>query len=166
MDVAYKEYLTAHINGVSDAFNWLQTYLPEVVEKCSSDITETIAMHDRSKYSDEEYTPYLNYFYGTKTKAVEAEFNYAWLHHIHANPHHWQHWVLKHDDEPEEALDMPYDYIVEMVCDHWSFSWKTGNLYEIFNWYKAHKGMVVSEKTRKTYEDILDKIKRKLDSLQ
>lgn len=85
-------------------------------------LNENITMHDRSKYSDEEYIPYIEYFYGTKSKKIDTEFNYAWLHHIHNNPHHWQYWVLKHDDKPEEALEMPYEYIIEMFCDHWSFS--------------------------------------------
>ena len=60
---------------------------------------------------------------------------------------------------------MPYVFIIEMVCDHWSFSWKSGDLYEIFNWYNEHKaGIKFSDKTRKTYESILDKIKEKLDA--
>ena len=59
---------------------------------------------------------------------------------------------------------MPYKYIVEMVMDWWSFSHAKGNLYEIFSWYDEHKAyMKLSNKTRKTVEDILEKIKTKLD---
>lgn len=86
--------------------------------------------------------------------------------HIHRNPHHWQHWVLIHDDEPAEYLDMPYEYIIEMICDWWSFSHKVGKLTEIFDWYKKHKDMQLSDKTRKTVEDILDKIKNKIEELE
>lgn len=99
---------------------------------------------------------------------MSAEYDnyYAWLHHIHENPHHWQYWVLVNDD-PEEgaiALDIPYKYVIEMICDWWSFSWKTGNLYEIFDWYDAHKNhMILSEYTRELVEEILEKIKVKLD---
>lgn len=82
------------------------------------------------------------------------------------NYHDWQYWVLINDD-PEEgtiALDMPYEYIVEMICDWWSFSWKTGNLYGVFDWYDEHKErMILSTKTRTTVEDILNKIKEVLD---
>ena len=61
-------------------------------------------------------------------------------------------------------LDMPYNYIIEMICDWWAFSWNKGNLYEIFSWYDAHKAyMKLSDNTRKTVEDILGKIKDKLD---
>ena len=59
---------------------------------------------------------------------------------------------------------MPYNYIVEMICDWWSFSWNSGDLYEIFNWYNEHKNYIkLSDKTRKTVEDILSKIKEKLE---
>nr|DAE02562.1 MAG TPA: hypothetical protein [Siphoviridae sp. ctmYS12] len=30
-------------------------------------------------------------------------------------------------------MDMPYNYIIEMICDWWAFSWNKGNLQEIFN---------------------------------
>ena len=95
---------------------------------------------------------------------VKIDFDYAWLHHIHQNPHHWQHWVLVNDDEGSYALEMPKEFVYEMICDWWSFSHKTGNLYEIFDWYKAHsKKMILHENTRKLVEEILDKIKSELD---
>ena len=51
-----------------------------------------------------------------------------------------------------------------MIGDWWSFSWKTGNLYEIFDWYDTHKNrMILSEHTRELVEEILEKIKVKLD---
>ena len=59
---------------------------------------------------------------------------------------------------------MPENYVIEMICDWWSFSFKTGNLYEIFDWYEKHKGMVLHEKTRKLVEDTLNKIKKVLDA--
>ena len=61
---------------------------------------------------------------------------------------------------------MPYNYIIEMICDWWAFSWNSGNLNEIFDWYDEHKDyMKLSEKTHKMVEDILSKIKDKLDGL-
>ena len=76
-----------------------------------------IQRHDESKSSAEEYGPYVDYFYGARDSETDKRFNRAWLHHIHRNPHHWQHWVLLQDDGSEECLDMPYWYIVEMVAD-------------------------------------------------
>jgi hypothetical protein len=74
------------------------------------------------------------------------------------------------NDEPEEgtvALDMPYGYIIEMLCDWWSFSFAKGNLLEIFKWYDEHRdNLILSDKTRKTVEDILEKIGDKLDEME
>lgn len=64
-------------------------------------------------------------------------------------------------------LDMPHRYIIEMICDWWAFSWKKGNLFEIFSWYDEHKAyMKLSDKTRTTVEDILAKIKNKLEDIE
>lgn len=159
MSYKYDEYLYDHRMGVKRAYEWLVEH--DIILPALSD-TE-ITAHDLSKEGLEEYKAYDDYFYGNKSHAVVEAFNYAWLHHIHNNPHHWQYWILQHDDEPEEILEMPYKYIVEMICDWWSFSFKAGNLYEIFDWYEKHKGMKLAPKTRKTVEDILDKIKTELD---
>ena len=109
------------------------------------------------------FDAYDNYFYGDKSE--EDEFNYAWLQHIHNNPHHWQYWVLINDDDGTIGLDIPYNYIIEMILDWWSFSWKTGNLYEIFNWYNEHKKtMILNETTKIIVESILNDMREILDN--
>ena len=51
-----------------------------------------------------------------------------------------------------------------MISDWWSFSFKTGDLKEIFNWYDSHKkNMILHKNTRKLVEDILTKIKKILN---
>lgn len=163
----YDEYLDQHIGNVKKGYKWLKENIPSVTNKANeNELDKIINTHDASKYTGEEYMPYAKYFYGkSKSKEVKEDFDYAWLHHIHANPHHWQYWILVNDDDGTKALDMPYEQIVAMVCDHWAFSWNKDNLYEIFNWYDAHKKKVIfSEYTKKTYENILNLIKKKLDS--
>jgi len=163
MSREYDDYIREHVANVQRAFDWLDAHIPEVHEKMANK-NYILSMHDASKTQEDEYNAYDAYFYGgNKSYKVVSDFNYAWLKHIHRNPHHWQYWVLKHDDEPEEALEMPYPYIIEMICDWWSFSFKSGNLKEIFDWYEKHKGMVLHEKTRKIVEDILKKIREELD---
>lgn len=159
MSQEYTQYIIEHKANVEKAYRWIIDH--NIFPDC--EIPVNVLEHDLSKYGVDEYQAYDDYFYGKRTKEVEKAFNYAWLHHIHNNPHHWQHWVLKHDDEPEEALEMPFEYVIEMICDWWSFSFKTGNLYEIFDWYKKHKGMVLHPNTRKLVEETLDKIKKALD---
>lgn len=159
MSIEYDRYLTEHIHNVQEAGHWMADHGLFPL------LTMTFPRHDESKYSVEEYDAYDKYFYGNnKSYKVVNDFNYAWLHHIHNNPHHWQHWVLKHDDEPEEALEMPIEYVAEMIADWWSFSFKMGNYYEIFDWYDKHKaGMVLHKKTRKLVEDTLNEIRSILD---
>lgn len=158
MSYLYDEYLHDHIAGVNKAHEWMIDH-----NIAPASLLLTFMNHDSSKRDKEEYEAYDNYFYKNKSAKNTEAFNYAWLHHIHHNPHHWQYWVLIHDDEPEEALEMPEEYVIEMICDWWSFSWKSGNLYEIFDWYEKHKGMKLHSKTRKLVEDILGKIKVELD---
>ena len=166
MSREYDEYLEQHRTNVVNGFEWFAENIPDVFppyvypQLCEKIHNE----HDYSKDDPEEYCAYDAYFYGgVRTKPVIDAFNKAWLRHIHLNPHHWQHWVLIHDDEPEEALEIPVQYIIEMICDWWSFSWKTGNLFEIFDWYEKHKDMKLHPTTRKNVEYILKRMKQKLE---
>lgn len=183
----YEEYLTVHIGNVKRGYEWLKENLPEVVSEDNyieetayyGELDEIIDQHDKSKYTKIpdvenyyelkcEYDAYADYFYGDEqTPEVKEAFNRAWLAHIHANPHHWQHWMLQNDEDGLILLDMPYVFCVECVCDWWSFSWKSDNLYEIFDWYEKNKtGILLSDKTRKIIEHILDELRKKLDEVK
>lgn len=153
----YDEYLKDHISFVQKGLSWICDNAPRIVEKVDVDLLkQQISHHDSSKYSAAEYTAYNNYFYGKRTTEVEKVFNYAWLHHIHNNPHHWQHWLLQEDDGDMIPLDMPENYVIEMLCDHWAFSWKSGNLKEIQSWYETNKdNIILSKNTRMLYEQYL-----------
>ena len=130
------------------------------------DTNKLAAEHDKSKNDPEEYDAYDNYFYGrNRSCAVVEYFNKAWLRHIHKNPHHWQHWVLINDDPKlgETCIEIPYQYVMEMICDWWSFSWKENNLFEIFRWYEDHKAHIkLHPDTRKLVEAILKEMQKKL----
>lgn len=169
MSVDYSKYLDQHTTNVFRGYMWIKNNLSEILNDSDYEI-QIRTSHDISKYSVEEYDAYDKYFYGSsKTEEVKKNFNLAWLHHIHNNPHHWQYWVLINDDPGEGmvVLDMPHNYIIEMICDWWAFSWAKGNLYEIFDWYDEHKDyMKLSDKTRQTVDDILEKLKSKLDEVE
>lgn len=164
MSQEYDKYIQQHKANVLKGFEWLQTNLPPIFP-AESNYTLQITEHDESKYSLDEYIAYDAYFYGDKTEAVEKEFRQAWLRHIHRNPHHWQYWVLINDDpgEGQIALEMPYNYIIEMICDWWAFSWQKGYLGEIFSWYDEHSEYIIlAPETRKTVEDILWELRGRL----
>lgn len=169
MSKQYDDYILEHKKGLRKALGWMMVHLPEVLGDDVNRLRANIYIHDESKYFNEEYDAYDKYFYGgEKTPEVENEFNRAWLHHIHNNPHHWQHWVLINDDPKlgEIVLEMEHVYIIEMICDWWSFSWIKEDLYEIFKWWNEHKDHIkLGVETRKTVIDILDKIKEKLDEM-
>lgn len=172
MSYEYDQYLQQHKSNVLKGYCWLEDNLPEIFNGDPELMTTTRWQiefnHDSSKTGLDEYEAYNNYFYGNnKSFNVVAAFNKAWLLHIHRNPHHWQYWVLIHDDpnKVEECIEMPYNYILEMICDWWSFSWNSGRLTEIFNWYYDHKNHIkFHENTRKIVEKILDKMEKKLDN--
>ena len=166
MSYEYDRYLQQHRNNVKRGFEWLMTNLPTVLTGQPDASWQIIFDHDSSKNNDDEYLAYDTYFYGNnRSYEVTEEFKRAWLLHIHRNPHHWQYWVLNNDDpnEGEVILDMPYNYIIEMMCDWWSFSWQKGDLGEIFNWYDERSYYIkLSPKTRKTVEDILEQMRDRL----
>lgn len=181
----YENYLDTHIANVQNAYQWLIDNLPEVVsedncigeEAYYGDLDDIIAQHDKSKRNripdrDNyyelacEYDAYAEYFYGKQTRSVKEAFNRAWLAHIHANPHHWQHWMLQNDEDGLKLLDMPYVFIIEMICDWWSFGFKEKKLDEIFTWYDKNKnGILLSDKTRRSVESILNRIRKKLEEI-
>lgn len=175
MSREYDLYLEEHKANVAKGYRWIRENLPELIELYYGnefDLEQQICFqHDASKTEMDEYVAYERYFYGGpsgRSYGAVKEFNYAWLRHIHRNPHHWQYWVLINDDpdEGEVILDMPLNYILEMICDWWAFSWKSGDLYEIFNYYDKHKDyMKLSPDTRNTVEMILGKILLKLDEI-
>lgn len=171
MSKEYDLYLQEHKANVKKGYDWIKENLPDLIPSDMRLILEHQIgfAHDASKTEPDEYGPYDAYFYGgNRSSQVVDDFNIAWLKHIHRNPHHWQYWILKNDDQDlgEIVLDMQIEYILEMICDWWSFSWSKDSLYEIFDWYDARKEYIkLNKNTRKTVEDILDKIHEKLDEL-
>ena len=160
MSLAYDTYLQEHIANVRKGYDWLYKNLPEVL-MLDEYRYDNILTHDASKYEPEEYLAYDAYFYGkNRSYGVLEEYNLAWLRHQHQNPHHWQYWVLINDEDGVQPLDIPYPYLIEMICDWWSFSWKSGNPYEIFDWYeKKALFMILSNGTRALVEWVLSEIK-------
>lgn len=165
MSNQYDKYLKEHIQSVRKAAQWMLKNLSIANDLDASEVDEikiNVWNHDASKYASEEYDAYDAYFYGEKD---EDAFNLAWLHHIHANPHHWQHWLLVNDDGKHRnhdkviALEMPKVYALEMVADWWSFSWRSGNLHEVFGWYEEHRDVIILHpKTREFVEAVLGEI--------
>lgn len=157
----YNQYLKNHIHGVKDAYNYIKENIPELLEKLEISIEEMdkqIEMHDKSKYSPDEFSQYADHWFGkiengkrVKKDEHSPEYDSAWKHHYENNPHHEEYWG--------KDKDMPYSCILEMICDWWSFSFKKGDLYEIISFWhdkRGEKSVYMSEKTMKTIDNILE----------
>ena len=111
---AYLNTLLEHIKNVQAAGAYLGVD------------SQQLKQHDLSKFSNLEF---FGYAMGREQKSIE--FKYAWLNHLHCNPHHWQHWIFPSagaSDEPhpeaEGVMYMPLEYSLEMVAD-WMGASKT-----------------------------------------
>lgn len=172
MSIQYDQYLKNHRFCVKKAYAWIYAHLSDFLEENLVDLDvmeRRIMSHDTSKDSTEEYTAYDRYFYPeangvTLDKEINEAFDYAWLHHIHLNPHHWQYWILREDNGGTKPIEMPKEYAVEMVCDWWGFSWADGKLFEVFDWYDVNKeNIILHPDTRKFVEELLNAIRVDLD---
>lgn len=159
----YYDYLDQHVSSVKRA--WEEILYPALLIDSDytadifTSISENIENHDKSKYSEEEFDPYLNYFYPLEGKeSPKDEFNYAWLHHQKVNPHHWQYWILVNDDDgTNRPLDIPFEYVCEMLCDWSSFHYFKDPKSTANQWYKDNKDRIIlSDNTRQLVEELLN----------
>lgn len=162
MSVEYDNYIRDHKDNLKHGLEWMERNLPFLDGEKLAEAMLNAEQHDESKYTKEEYDAYDAYFYGDHARPpeVQAAFDKAWLHHIHNNPHHWQHWVLLEDDPNigsiGKALEMPLEYVYEMIADWWTFSWRNNNLMEVFSWYESHRNHIfMNVKTRAIVESVL-----------
>lgn len=154
----YKNYIIEHKANVTKFADWLVENLPELFTEATDVKTfyELIKEHDESKWSEEEFEPYAQRWHGDKVKTPEYEE--AWKHHWMNNEHHPEFWL---------GEDMPYIYILEMICDWGSFGIKKGNLRELSDFYynkaKDDEEKNLSDATKEIVEEILTKINSVLD---
>ena len=113
-----------------------------------------LLVHDWSKLTPVEWRPYVLSFYGPwkyseRPPEVVAAFDRAWLHHQHANPHHWQHWVLREDDGAVKLLPVPDDLLREMLAD-WAGAGRaiTGK-WGAAEWYAKNKDKILMDRDTK-----------------
>lgn len=78
-------------------------------------------LHDLSKYSFIEFFSSARYFQGDRSP-IQAEkedkgYSIAWQHHKGHNPHHWEYWIDNIGTYINTPIKIPYEYVIEMVCD-------------------------------------------------
>lgn len=145
----YSESLTRHISAVQEF--GLRIGLS----------ARHLALHDTSKWSEEEFEPYARHFYG---EGCDPDWMArAWLHHIHHNPHHWNHWIYsggwvpKGADCENGALPMPYMYLQEMIADWHGASFAYTGSWDIQKWlFENMPRITLHSKTAQQAREILD----------
>lgn len=84
-------------------------------------------LHDLSKYHPVEFLAGVKYYQGYRSP-INAEkeikgYSLGWLHHKGKNKHHWEYWLDNAGPNVTDAIhgivavEMPKEYVVEMVCD-------------------------------------------------
>lgn len=152
-----EKYINEHKERVQQFADWLEENLPELFDNIDLDLFhDMIEEHDDSKFSEEEFEPYAQKWFGDKKKSLA--YDEAWKHHWMNNEHHPEFWL---------GEDMPYIYILEMICDWGSFSIKSGDMKELSKFYyekaKDDEEKNLSESTKEIIEDILSKIDSIID---
>ena len=152
----YKNYIEEHKERVKQYADWLKENLPELFDNIDLELfNDMITEHDDSKFSEPEFEAYAQHFYGDKNN--DLEFDEAWKHHWTHNEHHPEFWL---------GEDMPYIYILEMLCDWGSFSIASGDMKELSNYYydqaRDDEEKNLSDNTKNIIEEILEKINSKI----
>lgn len=115
-----------------------------------------LLIHDWSKFTPTEFVPYMNKFirHLSDDGSVRA-YHKAFLHHVHRNPHHWEHWVVPSKYDGNVAVEMPEKYVLEMIAD-WN---AMAEIYDMgqSEWYINHyEDVILHSATRKRVDDLLD----------
>ena len=145
----YKDYVEAHKERVTKFADWLLENCPDLFEGVDTEVfKDLIKEHDESKFSEEEFEPYAQKWFGNGEETFEYEE--AWKHHWMTNEHHPEYWL---------GEDIPYIYILEMLCDWGSFSIDKGDLGELSDFYfnkaRDDEEKNLSPNTKETIEHIL-----------
>lgn len=77
-------------------------------------------VHDLSKFTPIEFFESVKYYTGTRSPIMACKedigYSMAWQHHKGINKHHAEWWVDKLY-QGGVPIQIPYKYVVEMVCD-------------------------------------------------
>ena len=159
-EAKYKEYLDGHIGNVNEALGLISTLGIPFVDENLETLKDICKDHDKSKWEEPEWTPYLHHFYPTnEVEEMESEaFEVACRHHIKNNKHHWDYWV---DDENNLIPDIDENeyklYTVERCCDWLAMANQHGE--KPTEWYSVNKsGIVMPQYGYDLTEEILNKI--------
>lgn len=110
-----------------------------------------LLIHDASKFSKAEWTPYVNRFY--RKIEDKSEFGRALFHHYEQNPHHPDFWV---DNITGFVMPIPLYFVREMVADWMGAGRAKTGKWDIVEWYSKHQNkMKLHPITRTVVESLI-----------
>jgi hypothetical protein len=84
-------------------------------ETAAAALARNLWEHDMSKFSAAENVGYALHNFASKGK--DMHFERAWHHHKMHNPHHPEYWLNPNRSATLEPMDMPCEYVAEMIAD-------------------------------------------------
>lgn len=124
----YKEYIDTHIKNVELAFNEYGEKLCAIADVDIFKLKSNVEVHDRSKYSEQEFDGYRQWFYPAEgERKSKVIFDKAWLHHLRFNKHHPEYWSYADDNNIVHIDPMEPLYVVEMLLDWTAMGMSKGN---------------------------------------
>ena len=159
----YNNYIVEHTRNVFTVYTRLKKYIENQSVEFKNELFHNIDEHDDSKWNDLEFYGYRQYFYPCKNEIkCQKTFDKSWLNHIHSNPHHWEYWAIP---GVNKAIEIPFIYILEMMCDWTAMSIKFNNYPS--NWYSQNKDkMIIHENSKliidswlKIFDNIYEELK-------
>lgn len=147
----YIEYIEEHISNVKTVFYKYGDKLCKELNISKNALEKNINLHDASKFSNDEFDAYRNYYYPCSNEEKdEKAFEKAWKHHYTNNPHHPEYWCNNTVKE-----DMPNIYIAEMLCDWEAMSMKfNDNTYEYY--MKERDKKPFTENTKNILDHVIE----------
>jgi len=147
------------IKALIDYFGYVVRHKFEVAKLCFHEgLYLQGVLHDWTKFLPDEYIPFAYKFKWPSEKTpeennrIKTNFKCARDKHFRRNRHHWKHWVL--DEQVRLALEMPDEYLIEMICDWKAIGIVKGDSARGFYEKDSHK-IILGSRTKSKLETIL-----------
>ena len=136
----YRKYLSQHKKDIWNAWRELKLKLNDeywIDDYVWFELQQRVSVHDQSKYNENEFGKYRQYFYPVFNEdKSKSSFEIGLACHINKNDHHWNHWVLT-DVNGTRAISMPEVCVIEMLLDWKAMSYTTGK--GVLDYYNENK---------------------------
>lgn len=132
-------------------------------------------LHDLSKFNPVEFFESVKYWSGDRSPIDNCKdvngYSAAWMHHKGRNKHHYEYWV-DNLDKGGVALQIPYKYAAEMICDFLgagrAYNGKKFTMQNEYNWWLKKKSnpLKMNYHTMKFVDLVFEELKNRPDEIK